>query len=161
MSSTSSIWHKWNFMRDFQFKMALQKIIQIPCHHVLANEIALNLKYRIGLKEIFNITLGIGIIKKLPFLFVFSTYLPVFSLKFWSRELGGCGIKFHIQWVPTWNTFDAPLYPQNKKYLKMRDDDVITMFFQVFLVLGVALLHLEISHYLSAFRRISCCLLTS
>ena len=33
-------------------------------YHVLANEIALNLKYRIGLKRFFNINLGIGIIKK-------------------------------------------------------------------------------------------------
>ena len=37
--------------------------IQIPCHHVLANEIDLNLKYRI----FFNINLGIGIIKKITF----------------------------------------------------------------------------------------------
>jgi len=62
--------------------MGLLTIIQIPCHHVLANEIALNLKYPIGLKQNFNINLGIGIIKKLLFLFVFSTYLPVFLLKF-------------------------------------------------------------------------------
>ena len=44
--------------------MDLLTIIQIPCHHVLANEIALNLKYHIGLKQIFTINLGIGIIKK-------------------------------------------------------------------------------------------------
>ena len=31
--------------------MGLLTFIQIPCHHVLANEIALNLKYRIGLKQ--------------------------------------------------------------------------------------------------------------
>ena len=37
--------------------MGLLAIIQIPCHHVLANEIALNLKYRISLKQIFNINL--------------------------------------------------------------------------------------------------------
>ena len=47
--------------------MGLLTIIQIPCHHVLANEIALNLKYRIGLKHFFNINLGIGIIKKTTF----------------------------------------------------------------------------------------------
>ena len=50
--------------------MGLLTLIQIPCHHVLANEIALNLKYRIGLKHFFNIDLGIGIIKKKLFLFV-------------------------------------------------------------------------------------------
>ena len=36
-------------------------------YHVLANEIDLNLKYRIGLKQIFNINLGICIIKKTIF----------------------------------------------------------------------------------------------
>ena len=44
--------------------MGLSTQIQILCHHVLANEIALNLKYCIGLKQFFNINLGIGIIKK-------------------------------------------------------------------------------------------------
>ena len=44
--------------------MGLLTFIQIPCHHVLANEITLNLKYRIGLKHFFNINLGIGILKK-------------------------------------------------------------------------------------------------
>ena len=47
--------------------MGLLILIQIQCHHVLANEIALNLKYRIGLKQFFNINLGIGIIKKTTF----------------------------------------------------------------------------------------------
>ena len=47
--------------------MGLLTFIQIPCHHVLANEIALNLKYRIGLKQFFNINLGIGIIKETTF----------------------------------------------------------------------------------------------
>ena len=76
--------------------MGLLTLIQIPWHHVLANEIALNLKYRIGLKQIFNINLGIGIIKKLLFLFAFSTYLHVILLKFWSEELVGCEIKFRV-----------------------------------------------------------------
>ena len=67
--------------------------------------------------------MGIGIIKKLLFLFVFSTYLPVFLLKFRSGELIGWGIYFGIQQVPTQHTFDGPLYPKNKKYLKKRDDD--------------------------------------
>ena len=76
--------------------------------------------------------------KKTAFLFVFSTYLPVFLLKFRSGELVGCGIEFRIQRVPTRHTFDGPHYPKNKKYLKKCDDDVIIMFFQVFLVFGVA-----------------------
>ena len=53
--------------RKFQLKMGLLSLTQIPCHHVLANEIALNLKYHIGLKHLFNINLGIGIIKKTTF----------------------------------------------------------------------------------------------
>ena len=118
--------------------MGLLSLIQIPCHHVLANEIALNLKYRIGLKHLFNINLGIGIINKTTFLFVFLTYLPMFLLKSRSRELVGCGIKFCIQRVPTRHTFDGPRYPKNKKYLKKRDDDVIITFFHVFLVFRVA-----------------------
>ena len=47
--------------------MGLLTLIQIPCHHVLANESALNLKYHIGLKQFFNINLGIGVIKKTTF----------------------------------------------------------------------------------------------
>ena len=47
--------------------MGLLTLIQIPCHHVLANEIALNFKYPIGLKHFFNINLGICFIKKTTF----------------------------------------------------------------------------------------------
>ena len=63
--------------------------------------------------------------KKLLFVFLFSTYLPVCLLKFQSGELIGCGIWFHIQRVPTVHTFDGPCYPKNKKYLKKCDDDVL------------------------------------
>ena len=62
--------------------MGILTLIQIPWHHVLANEIALNFKYRISLKHFFNILLGMGIIKKTTFLFVFSTYLLVFYSNF-------------------------------------------------------------------------------
>ena len=47
--------------------MGLSKIIQIPCHHVLANQNALKLKKGAPLKQFFNINLGIGIIKKTTF----------------------------------------------------------------------------------------------
>ena len=117
--------------------MGLLTIIQIPCHHVWANEIALNLKYRISPNQFFNINLGIGIIKKLIFLFVFSTYLSVFLLKFRSKELVGCGIKFHIQQVPTWHTFNGPRYPKNKKYLKNVMMTSSSHLLRVFLVFGV------------------------
>ena len=66
--------------------MGLLTLTQIPCHYVLANEVALNFKYCIGLKHFLNINLGIGIIKKkLIFLFVFSTYILVFLLKLQER----------------------------------------------------------------------------
>ena len=48
--------------------MGLTKIIQIPCHHVLANRNALKFKKGAPLKQFFNINLGIGIIKKTTFL---------------------------------------------------------------------------------------------
>ena len=67
--------------------------------------------------------------KQLLFVFVFSTYLHVFLLKFWLGELVGCEIWFCIQRVPTLHTFDRPRYPKNKKYLKKCDDDVIIMVF--------------------------------
>ena len=67
---------------------------------------------------IFQYKFGDRYHKKLLFLFVFSTYLPTFLLKFRSRQLVGCGIKFCIQGLPTRHTFDGPCYPKNKKYLK-------------------------------------------
>ena len=54
--------------------------------------------------------------------------------KFRSGELVGYEIKFRIQRVPTWHTFDGPLYPKNKKYLKKRDDE--SRFFRYLLFLG-------------------------
>ena len=67
--------------------------------------------------------------KKLLFVFVFSTYLRVFLLKFQLGELVGYGIWFRIQRVPTMHTFDGPRYPKNKKYMKKCDDDIIITFF--------------------------------
>ena len=66
--------------------MGLPKTIQIPCHHVLANQNDLKFKKGAPLKQFFNIILGIGIIKKTTFLFVFSTYLLVFYSNF-DREI--------------------------------------------------------------------------
>ena len=65
--------------------MGLPKILQISCHHVLTNQNSLKLKMGAPLKQFFNINLGIGIIKKTIFLFVFSTYLLVFYSNF-NRE---------------------------------------------------------------------------
>ena len=44
--------------------MGLQKITQIPCHHVLANQNVLKFKKGAPLKQFFNINLGICIIEK-------------------------------------------------------------------------------------------------
>ena len=105
--------------------MGILTLIQIPFHHVLANEISLNLKYCIGLKQIFNINLGIGIINKTTFFVSIFDTSPCFLLQFWSREIPLCKIKFHIQRLPTRHSFDRPRYTKNKKYLKKRDDDVL------------------------------------
>ena len=60
--------------------MGLLTLIQIPCHYVLANEIALDLKYCIGLKHFFNINLGISIIKETTFFVcIFDIYPYVFT----------------------------------------------------------------------------------
>ena len=60
--------------------MGLLTFIQIPYHHVLANEISLNLRYRIGLTHFFNINSGIGSIKKTTFFVcIFDIYPHVFT----------------------------------------------------------------------------------
>ena len=54
--------------------------LKIPCHHVLKNIIVSNLKYRIALKQFFNINLGIGIIKKtIVFVHIFDISPCVFT----------------------------------------------------------------------------------
>ena len=75
--------------------------------------------------------LRIGIIKQTTFLFVFSTYLLVFLLKFQAGELVGC-----IERVHTLHTFNEPRYTKKNKHLKKRDDGVIITFFRYFLFLG-------------------------
>ena len=116
--------------------MGLLTLTQIPCHRVLANEISLNLKYHIGLKQIFNINLVLGIIKKYFFVRIFDIS-PCFCTQI-STERAHWMQKFCIQWVPTWHTFDGPRYTKKKKYRKKWNDDIIISFFQVFLVFGVA-----------------------
>jgi len=56
--------------------MGLPKVIQIPCHHVLANQNYLKLKKGAPLKKSFNINLGIGIIKKTTFFVHFFDISP-------------------------------------------------------------------------------------
>ena len=71
--------------------MGLPKIIQIPWHHVLANQNALKFKKRALLKQIFNINLGIGIIKKTTF------FIRIFDI---SRVFTQISIK-RARWM--WN----------------------------------------------------------
>ena len=111
--------------------MCILTLIKIPCHHVLANEIALNFKYRIGLKHFFNINLRIGIIKKL----FFCSYFQHISLCFYSNV----DLESSLDPTSTNSTYFwwTPL-PQKQEIPEKRDDDVIITFFQVFLVFGVA-----------------------
>ena len=109
--------------------MGLLTLNQIPCHHVLANEIPLNLKYCMGLKHFFNINLEIGIIKKTTF---FCSYFPQISPCFYSN--------FDRE-----SSLDAELnYASNKHPLGIlltgpaTPTSSLITFFQVFLVFGVA-----------------------
>ena len=111
--------------------MGLLTLIQLPCHHVLANAIALNLKYHIGLKQFFNINLGIGIIKRTTFFVRIFDISPCVFTQISIERARWMQIKLRIQRVPTLHTFDEPTYPKKKKYLKKHDE-------QVFLVFGVA-----------------------
>ena len=117
--------------------MGLPKIIQIPCHHVLANQNDLKFRKGAPLKQIFNINLRICIIKKLLVFFVFSTYLPLFLLKFQSGKLVGCRIKLCIKQVPNRHTFDGPHYPKTRNTWKNVMMMSSSRFFQIFLVFGV------------------------
>ena len=117
--------------------MGLLNFIQIPCHHVLANEIALNMKYRIG--HFFNINLGIGIIKKNYF---FCSYFRHISLCFYSNfDLESL---FNAELNSTFNGYPVCILlidlstPPKKEIPKKRDDDVNITFFQIFLIFGVA-----------------------
>ena len=69
--------------------MGLLTFIQIPCHHVLVNEIALNLKYRIGLKHFFNIKFGDRYHKKNYFFCLYFWHIsPCFYSNFnWESSL--------------------------------------------------------------------------
>ena len=60
--------------------MGLLKIIQIKSHHVLSNQNSLKFNKGAPLKQIFNINLGVGIIKKtILFVCIFDIYPCVFT----------------------------------------------------------------------------------
>ena len=117
--------------------MGLPKIIQIPCHYVLANQHALKLKKGAPIKQNFNINLGIDIMKKL----LFCSYFRHISLCVYSN--------FNRE-----SLLDAELnFPSNYYPLDILLTDLATPktrntwktwwwchhhVFQVFLVFGVA-----------------------
>ena len=122
--------------RKFQLKMSLLTLIQIPYHHVLANEIALNLN-TVQVLNNFLLYNFEGRYKKKTIFFVHIFDIsPCVFTQILSKELIGCGTKFPIQQIPTQHTFYRPCYPKNKKYLKKRDDNVIITFFRSLLFFG-------------------------
>ena len=56
--------------------------------------------------------------RKLLFLFVILTHLPMFLLKFWSGELVGCGIWFRIQRVLHYRLLVDPATPKTRNTWK-------------------------------------------
>ena len=102
--------------------MGLLTLTQIPCHHVLANEFFLNLKYCIGLKHFFNINLGIGIIKKTTFLFVYSIYRLVFYSNLDQESSLDADLNFASNEYPLGILLMCPATPKTRNTWKKRDD---------------------------------------
>ena len=134
-----------NHQRKFQLKMVLSILIQIPCHHVLGNEIDLNLKYHIGIKHFFNINLGIGIIKKTTFFVCIFDISPCVFTQIISERDRWMRIKsLDAEFNSTSNeyphciTLTDPATPKTRNTWKKHDDDIIITLFQVFLIFGIA-----------------------
>ena len=119
--------------------MGLSTLIQVPCHHVLANEIALNLKYRIGLKQFFNINLGIGIIKKnYLFCLYFWHISPCFYSNFDRESSLDAELNSPSNEYPLGILLMDPATPKTRNTWK--NGMMMSSFhvFQLFLVFGVA-----------------------
>ena len=118
--------------------MGLLTFIQIPCHHVLANEIDLNLKYRIGLKHFYNINLGIDIIKKTTFFICIFDISPCVFTQIsierahWMRNLFPHPTSTHSAYFWRIPLPQKQEIPEKMKWLHHHS------IFQVFLVFGVA-----------------------
>ena len=95
--------------------MGLPKIKQIPYHHVLSNQNDLKLKKGAPLKQLFNINLGIGIIKKITFFVHIFDISPCVLTQIFIRREHWMRYQICIQRVPTRHNFDWPCYPKNKK----------------------------------------------
>ena len=74
---------KENIRGNLRSKMGLPKIIQIPCHHVLANQNALKFKKGEPLNQFFNINLGIGSIN---FFYSYSWHISLWFYSNFDRE---------------------------------------------------------------------------
>ena len=118
--------------------MGLPKIIEIPCHHVLANQNYLKLKNGAPLKQNFNINLDIGIRKKNYF---FCSYFRHISLCFYSNfdreSLLDVELNFASNEYPLGILLMDPTTPKTRNTWKTwwwHHHHV----FQVFLVFGVA-----------------------
>ena len=98
--------------------MGLLTFNQIPCHHVLANEIALNFKYRIGLKHFLNINLGIGIIKKLFFCLYFRHISMWFYSNFDQESTLDANLNFASNEYPLCIILMGPAIPKTRNTLK-------------------------------------------
>ena len=128
--------------------MGLLTLTQIPCHHVLANEIALNLKYHIHLKHFFNINLGIGIIKNYFFCLYFWHISSCFYSIFDRESLLDVELNSAYNEYPLGILLIDPATPKIintwKNVMMMsslrffRYFFFIITFFQAFLVFGVA-----------------------
>ena len=78
--------------------MDLPKIIQIPCHHVLASQNSLKFKKGAPLKQFFNINMGIGIIRKTTF---FVRIFDISTCVFTQISIG------RARWM--WNLIPHPM----------------------------------------------------
>ena len=77
--------------------------------------------------------------KKTTFLFVFSTYLPMFLIKFRAGELIGWEIEFRIQRVYTLHIFDRPCYPKSNIKVDLDTnfrDKLNTYFYEIWSYFG-------------------------
>ena len=116
--------------------MGLPKIIQIPCHHVLANQNDLKFKKGAPLKQVFNIIFGINIIKKLLFCWYFRHISPCFYSNFDRESLldvesNSTSNEYH--WAYFWRTPQPQKQEIPKKTRWWHHHHI----FQVFLVFGV------------------------
>ena len=116
--------------------MGLPKIIQIPCHHVLANQNVLKLNQGAPLKQFFNINLGIGIIKETTFCSYFRHISLCFYSNFdWESSLDA-ELNFSSNKYPLSIVLMGPAMPKTRNTRKNMMMMSSSHFFRYFLLLG-------------------------